>query len=180
MPAPLFFPKGFVFMKHTTLCYIEKDGKYLMLHRVKKKNDVNHDKWIGIGGHIESGETVDECILRETKEETGLTLTSFRKCGEILFDSAPWPEEMMHLYYTDDFTGELTDCDEGELVWLEKEKLRELPAWEGDFIFLDLMERNVPYFYLELHYNGEVLDRAILNSVPLPLPGWKEALDKLY
>lgn len=88
-------------MKHTTLCYIEKDGKYLMLHRVKKQHDVNHDKWIGIGGHIEPNETADECILREAREETGLTLTSFIKCGEILFDSAPWPEEMMHLYYAD-------------------------------------------------------------------------------
>ena len=144
-------------MKHTTLCYIEKDGKYLMLHRVKKQHDVNHDKWIGIGGHIEPNETADECILREAMEETGLTLTNFRKCGEILFDSAPWPEEMMHLYYADGVTGKLTDCDEGELVWLDKAKLKELPAWEGDFIFLELMERHAPYFELELHITAKRL-----------------------
>ena len=167
-------------MKHTTLCYIEQDGKYLMLHRVKKQHDVNHDKWIGIGGHIEPNETADECILREAREETGLTLTSFRKCGEILFDSAPWPEEMMHLYYADGLTGKLTDCDEGELVWLDKAKLKELPAWEGDFIFLELMERHAPYFELELHYNGERLDCAILNGAPLPLPNWRDAIDALY
>lgn len=167
-------------MKHTTLCYIEKDGKYLMLHRVKKQHDVNHDKWIGVGGHIEPNETADECILREAREETGLTLTSFIKCGEILFDSAPWPEEMMHLYYADGFTGKLTDCDEGELVWLDKAKLKELPAWEGDFIFLELMERHAPYFELELHYNGETLDRAILNGTPLPLPNWRDSIDTLY
>ena len=164
----------------STLCYIEKDGKYLMLHRVKKQHDVNHDKWIGIGGHIEPNETADECILREAREEPGLTLTSFIKCGEILFDSAPWPEEMMHLYYADGFTGKLTDCDEGELVWLDKAKLKELPAWEGDFIFLELMERRAPYFELELHYNGETLDRAILNGTPLPLPNWRDAIDTLY
>ncbi len=167
-------------MKHTTLCYIEKDGKYLMLHRVKKQHDVNRDKWIGIGGHIEPNETADECILREAREETGLTLTSFIKCGEILFDSAPWPEEMMHLYYADGFTGELTDCNEGELVWLDKARLKELPAWEGDFIFLELMERRAPYFEMELHYNGEKLDRAILNGAPLPLPNWRDAIDALY
>ena len=108
------------------------------------------------------------------------TLTSFCKCGEILFDSAPWPEEMMHLYYADGFTGKLTDCDEGELVWLDKAKLKELPAWEGDFIFLELMERHAPYFELELHYNGETLDRAILNGTPLPLPNWRDAIDALY
>ena len=118
--------------------------------------------------------------MREAREETGLTLTNFRKCGEILFDSAPWPEEMMHLYYADGFTGELTDCNEGELVWLDKARLKELPAWEGDFIFLELMERHAPYFELELHYNGERLDRAILNGTPLPLPNWRDAIDALY
>ena len=168
-------------MRYTTLCYLENPaGEYLMLHRVKKENDCNRDKWIGIGGKFLDGESPEECNAREVLEETGLTLTSFRKCGEILFDSAPWPEEMMHLYYADGFTGKLTDCDEGELVWLDKAKLKELPAWEGDFIFLELMERRAAYFELELHYNGERLDRAILNGAPLPLPNWRDAIDALY
>lgn len=151
-------------MKHTTLCYIEKDGKYLMLHRVKKENDANRDKWIGIGGHVDDGETFDECILRETLEETGLTLTKMRKCGEILFDCPPYPLEMMHLYHATDFEGEFSDCDEGELEWLDKKELRNIPMWEGDFIFLDLMEKNVPYFRLDLHYDGDILTSAVLDG----------------
>lgn len=163
-------------MKRTTLCYIEQNGKYLMLHRVKKQHDVNHDKWIGIGGHIEPGETPLECILREAREETGLTLTALRPCGEILFEAEPWPQETMYLYHADGFSGTLCDCDEGELVWLDKAKLKGLPAWEGDFIFLELMERRAPYFKLELHYTGERLDRAVINGKPLPLPDWRSAL----
>src|SRR5574344_1376615 len=163
-------------MERTTLCYIEKDNKYLMLHRVKKAHDVNRDKWIGVGGHIENGETPEQCVLREVKEETGLSLIGYRACGEILFSALPWPEETMYLYHADSFTGELISCDEGELVWLDKERLRALPAWEGDFIFLELMERRAPYFKLELHYNGDRLDSAILNSRPLPLPDWRKGL----
>lgn len=154
-------------MKHTTLCYIEKDEKYLMLHRTKKEHDPNEGKWIGVGGHVEVGETVEDCLFREVREETGLTLTSFRACGEILFDCPPYPEEMMHLYHADGFAGELIECDEGELVWLEKTKLRELPAWEGDLIFLDLMEKKHPFFRLDLHYDGDKLVSTVLDGKEL-------------
>lgn len=166
-------------MKETTLCYIEKDGKYLMLHRVKKKADVNKDKWIGIGGHLEEGETPEACLLREVKEETGLSLTQYRFCGDILFSCSPYPTETMYLYHAAGFEGTLTDCDEGELCWLEKEKLHALPAWEGDFIFLRLMEKQVPPFHLELYYNGNTLARALLDGTPLPLPGWEEVVEKI-
>lgn len=166
-------------MRETTLCYIEKDGKYLMLHRVKKAADVNKDKWIGIGGHLEEGETPEECLLREVKEETGLTLTQYRFCGDILFSYPPYPAETMYLYHAAGFEGNLTDCDEGDLCWLEKEKLHTLPAWEGDFVFLRLMEQRVPPFHLELYYSGNTLSHALLNGTPLPLPGWEEVIEKL-
>ncbi len=164
-------------METTTLCYIERAGQYLMLHRVKKECDVNRDKWVGIGGHIEPGETPEQCLLREVRQETGLTLTRYRACGEICFESAPWPPELMYLYHADGFKGELLTCDEGELVWLDRAVLRSLPAWEGDFIFLELMERRVPYFRLSLHYGGERLDRAVLDGRSLPLPDWRGGLE---
>ena len=115
----------------TTLCYIEKDGKYLMLHRVKKENDINRDKWIGVGGKLEQDESPEECLLRETYEETGLTLTDYRLRGVITFVSDRWDTEHMFLYKADDFTGELKECDEGELVWVDKEDILSLSLGGG-------------------------------------------------
>ena len=151
-------------MKQTTLCYIEQDGCYLMLHRVKKENDENKDKWIGIGGKFEDKESPEDCVLREALEETGLTLTSYRYRGLVTFVSDRWPTEYMHLFHADGFHGELKTCDEGDLQWLPKEQLYSLPMWEGDRIFLDLLEQDVPFFSLKLVYEGETLVEAVLNG----------------
>lgn len=148
----------------TTLCYIEKDDKYLMLHRVKKQKDVNKDKWIGIGGHFEAGESPEECLLREVKEETGLTLTGFSFRGIVTFSAAPWPTEYMCLYTAKQFEGTLTECDEGTLEWVEKEELMNLNLWEGDRIFLRLLMENAPFFSLKLSYDGDELTEAVLNG----------------
>ena len=154
-------------MKQTTLCYIERDGQYLMLHRVKKEQDENRDKWIGIGGKFEDRESPEDCLLREVREETGLTLNSWRYCGIITFVSDRWPTEYMHLFHTEDFCGELIDCDEGVLTWIGKEELLKLPMWEGDRIFLKLMDQRVPFFSLKLVYEGETLVCARLNGRPM-------------
>ncbi|MBQ5749307.1 MAG: 8-oxo-dGTP diphosphatase [Oscillospiraceae bacterium] len=154
-------------MKQTTLCYLEQDGQYLMLHRVKKENDANRDKWIGIGGKFEDKESPEDCALREVREETGLTLTDYRYCGIITFVSDRWPTEYMHLFHATGFTGNLRDCDEGTLEWISREHLHSLPQWEGDRIFLRLMEQNVPFFSLKLVYCGEKLEQAILNGEPM-------------
>ena len=153
-------------MVHTTLCYIEKDDKYLMLHRTKKENDINEGKWIGIGGKFEAGESAEQCVLREVKEETGLTLTKYSYRAEILFCPGTPIEETMHLFTATDFEGNLNkDCPEGELCWLEKEKLLNLPHWEGDKIFLNLIQNpNHPFFKLTLCYEGSKLTQAILNG----------------
>ena len=151
-------------MKQTTLCYIEQDGCYLMLHRVKKENDENKDKWIGIGGKFEDKESPEDCVLREALEETGLTLTSYRYRGLVTFVSDRWPTEYMHLFHADGFSGQLKNCDEGNLQWLPKEQLYSLPMWEGDRIFLDLLEQDVPFFSLKLVYEGETLVEAVLNG----------------
>jgi len=148
----------------TTLCYIEKDNQYLMLHRTKKKNDPSKDLWMGVGGHFEYGESPDDCVLREVKEETGLTLTSYRLCGIISFSEGNW-FEYMFLYHADSFTGELTDCSEGELLWVDKNKaVNELTSWEGDKIFLRLMQENHSCFSLKLHYENKKLQSAVLNG----------------
>jgi len=151
-------------MLQTTLCYIEQDGQYLMLHRVKKSHDVNHDKWIGVGGKCEPGETPEQCLLREVREETGLTLTDWRYCGVVTFHSDEWPSEAMHLYHATGFTGTMIPCDEGELVWVPIPRLPELTAWEGDRIFLDLMAQRVPFFALTLRYRGDTLTSAVLDG----------------
>lgn len=151
-------------MINTTLCYIEKDGKYLMLHRVKKKNDVNHDKYIGIGGKFLEGETPLECALRETNEETGLDVLNYTYRGIVYFSCPPYPDEVMHLFTATEFKGELIECDEGNLEWIEKDRLKSLPLWEGDFIFLELLEENAPFFELKLNYQKDSLVSAILNG----------------
>lgn len=152
----------------TTLCYIEKDNQYLMLHRVKKEKDVNRDKWIGVGGHFEPEESPEECLLREVKEETGLTLTSWKFCGIVTFVATQWDTvEYMCLYKADGFTGELTDCNEGNLVWVDKNKVYDLPIWEGDKIFFRLMEEREEFFSLKLCYDGDVLVEAVLDGVAL-------------
>ena len=155
-------------MINTTLCYIEKDDDYLMLHRVKKKNDVNHDKWIGIGGKFELGESPEDCLLREAREETGLTLTRWQYRGIVTFVSDQCEEkEYMHLFTADGFEGTIKDCEEGNLEWIAKEKLFQLPIWEGDKIFLHLLEENAPFFSLKLVYNGDRLTEAVLNGHPV-------------
>ena len=153
-------------MKNTTLCYIEKDGCYLLLHRIKKENDLNKDKWIGIGGKFEENESPEECLLREVKEETGLTLLDYRYCGIVTFVSDLWEGEYMHLYHATDFTGDLIDCDEGKLEWVDKAFFASLRQWEGDKIFLKLMEDRVPFFSLKLSYQGDRLIYKALNGAP--------------
>ena len=155
-------------MIQSTLCYIENDrDQYLMLHRVKKENDANHDKWIGIGGKFEDGESPEECVCRETLEETGLTLTEYRYRGLVTFVSDRWETEYMHLFTATGYTGTLRECDEGVLEWIGKADLMALPHWEGDRIFLDLLDRDVPFFSLKLRYEGETLRQAVLNGEEL-------------
>ena len=152
-------------MRNTTLCYLERDGCYLMLHRIKKENDLNRDKWIGIGGKFEEGESPENCLLREVREETGLTLDSWRYCGIVTFVSDEWGTEYMHLFHSEDFHGSLRECDEGSLEWIEKSALASLPdLWEGDRIFLRMMENNEPFFSLKLCYRGDLLTGAELDG----------------
>ena len=157
-------------MRRTTLCYIERGGAYLMLHRTKKENDANRDKWIGVGGGIEDGETPDECLLREVWEETGLTLSAYRRRGVIDFASDCWEDEEMHLYTAEISDGALPHaCAEGDLEWVAKDRISELPIWAGDKIFLRLLQEDAPFFSLRLEYRGETLARALLNGAELRL-----------
>lgn len=151
-------------MKNTSLCYIEKDGQYLMLHRVKKQQDANAGKWIGIGGKFESNESPDQCMLREVHEETGLTLTRWTARGIVTFVSDQWETEYMHLFTADGFIGEIGDCDEGELAWVPKSDITALPIWEGDKIFLRLLSEGTSFFLLRLAYQGDTLVSAQLNG----------------
>lgn len=151
-------------MELTTLCYIEKDESYLMLHRVSKKHDVNKDKWIGVGGHFEQGESPEDCLLREVKEETGLTLKSYRFRGILTFNFNDNESEYICLYTADEFEGELRDCDEGTLEWVPKRELHNLNLWEGDKIFFNLLNQDVPFFSLKLQYQGDILIGYELNG----------------
>ena len=155
-------------MINTTLCHIEKDGKYLMLHRIKKQNDLNKDKWVGIGGKFEETESPEQCNLREVFEETGLKLNNAKYRGVVTFVSDLWESELMHIFTASDFSGEIRECDEGELVWVEKNNIYSLPIWEGDKIFLRLIENeNRPFLSLRLQYVGEKLISAELNGKDL-------------
>lgn len=154
---------------NTSLCYIEREGKYLMLHRTKKQNDPNQNKWIGIGGKFEEGESPEDCVLREVREETGLTLTDYRFRGVVTFASDQYPTEYMYLFTATGFVGELTPCDEGELAWIEKERIETLPLWEGDRVFLRLLAAGQPFFSLKLVYCGDALKNAVLDGKELIL-----------
>lgn len=150
-------------MLNTTLCYIERDGRYLMIHRIKKENDLNRDKWIGIGGKFEAGESPYDCARREIREETGLSATSLTYKGIVTFVSDEYGTEYMHLFKVTEFEGELShQCDEGVLEWIERERIHTLPQWEGDKYFLELLDPIVPFFSLKLVYRG---DRLISHEI---------------
>lgn len=162
--SALNYKKGKIIMSSlSTLCYIEKDGKYLMLHRTVKENDVNKDKWIGVGGHFEKDESPEECLLREVKEETGYTLTSYRFRGLVTFISGNGVTEYMSLFTADGFEGEQIECDEGELEWVEKDRIESLNIWEGDKIFFRLLSEREDFFSLKLVYDG--CDRLVSASL---------------
>lgn len=155
----------------STLCYIEKNHKYLMLHRTVKKNDVNKDKWIGVGGHFEKDESPEECLLREVKEETGYTLTSYRYRGLVTFVSGKGQTEYMSLFTADGFEGEPIVCDEGELVWVDIDEIENLNIWEGDKIFFRLLAENREFFSLKLVYDAE--DQLIEAALDGKAYQWK-------
>ena len=151
-------------MINSTLCYIEQDGKYLMLHRTMKQNDANEDKWIGVGGRIEDKESPNECVLREVKEETGVTLTDYKYRGLVTFVSDKWDTEYMHLFTADGYSGQIVyDCDEGVLEWVSKEKVTSLPIWEGDKLFLELLDKENRFFSLKLVYECDKLVESVLE-----------------
>jgi len=159
-------------MKLTTLCYIEREHQYLMLHRVSEKNDANRDKWIGVGGHFEDGESPEDCVLREVREETGLTLTDYRFRGLVTFVSDEWPTEYMHLFTAAGYEGTLCDCDEGVLEWIDRDRLLSLTLWEGDRLFLRLLDSGEPFFSLKLVYHGDHLEKAVLNGREWAKEAW--------
>lgn len=156
--------------KISTLCYIIRDDEVLMLHRTVKKNDINHDKWIGVGGHFEHGESPEDCVLREVREETGYTLTSYKFRGIVTFVYGEDTVEYMHLYTADGFQGEPVECDEGVLEWVPRNQIMDLELWEGDRIFLKLLEDGEDFFSLKLVYNtDDGLEQAVLNGRALEL-----------
>lgn len=154
-------------MKNTTLCYIERGDEYLMLHRIKKENDENKDKWIGVGGKFEDRESPEDCVLREVREETGLTLTKYQYRGIVTFVSDRYETEYMHLFTATEFEGKMIECDEGELEWIGRDALYQLTLWEGDKIFLRLLRENRPFFSLKLCYEGDVLKKAVLDGTQI-------------
>ncbi len=151
-------------MINTTLCYIEKNDKYLMLHRTKKENDLNEGKWIGVGGKFEKDETPEECLLREVFEETGLTLTKYRLRAVITFISNEWKTEYMYLFTASEFSGELSECDEGELKWVDKKDILKLNIWEGDRIFLKKLIEENNFFTLKVVYEGDTLVESAVED----------------
>ena len=153
-------------MRNTTLCYIHHEGKTLLLHRVKKENDLNKDKWIGVGGGFEDKESPEDCLIREVYEETGLTLTRYAYRGIVTFVSDLWETEYMHLFTADGFTGTIKECDEGHLEWVDDGVVPTLPTWAGDRIFMQLLAENRPFFSLKLTYTGETLTGAVLDGIP--------------
>lgn len=152
-------------MKLSTLCYLEQNGRYLMMHRVRKKNDINKGKWIGVGGKFEENESPEECMLREVKEETGYTLKSFRFRGIVTFVSDEAETEYMFLFTSSSFAGDYVPCEEGDLEWVEKESVLDLELWEGDRIFLRLLMENKGLFFLKLCYEGEKLASTKLTEL---------------
>ena len=150
----------------TTLCYLEKDGCYLMMHRIKKKHDINHDKWVGVGGHFEKDESPEECLFREVREETNLVLDAYKLRGIITFMSDKCQTEYMFLYTSSSFHGKIGQCDEGVLAWVKKEMVYALPLWEGDRIFFRLLEKTEDVFSLKLRYEGNVLVERAMNGKP--------------
>lgn len=158
--------------KNTTLCYLEKENCWLMMHRIKKKNDANQDKWVGVGGKFEEGESPEDCLLREVREETGLTLTNYQFRGVVTFVSDRWPTEYMHLFSATEWQGKMIDgdaCVEGKLEWIPKKQVYDLPIWQGDKVFLRLLEQQKTFFSLKLVYKGEALVKAVLDGKELPL-----------
>lgn len=156
-------------MKNTTVCYLERGTQYLLLHRTKKENDENAGKWIGVGGKCEENESPEDCMLREVREETGLSVTQHRLRGVITFVSDAWEGQYMYLFTASKWHGALTDCDEGELAWVERTGMLHLPLWEGDRIFLALLAEERPFFSLKLVYQGDSLQQAVLDGTPLTL-----------
>ena len=150
-------------MKNTTLCYIENDGKYLLLHRTKKKNDGNQGKYMGVGGHFEENESPFDCVIREVKEETGLDIAPKYR-GIVTFVSNKYETEQMHLFTSTEFYGDICQCDEGDLYWINKNDIRNLPMWEGDYIFLDLLEKRTDFFSLKLSYIGDILTEIYIDN----------------
>ena len=146
------------------VCYIEKDNKYLMLHRTKKKNDINKDKWLGIGGKFEEGESPEECIVREVTEETGLKLNSYKLRTIVTYVSTNWETEYMYVFTSNDFTGDLIECDEGDLQWIDKIEVTKLNTWEGDKIFVEKLQNDSRFFTVKFEYDGDKLVKYNLKE----------------
>ena len=148
----------------STVCYIEKEGKYLMLHRTKKQNDINKEKWLGIGGKFEDKESPEACTIREVKEETGLTLNTYNLRCVVTYVSTNWETEYMYVFTSTDFTGELIDCNEGDLQWIPKDEVIKLNTWEGDKIFVEKIQNDNTFFTIKFNYDGEKLIKYDLNE----------------
>lgn len=160
-------------MRMTTLCYLEREGSYLMLHRVKKLHDDSRNKWIGVGGKFEADESPEDCMLREVKEETGLTVTKWKYHGLVTFVSDVAQSDYMHLFSATEWSGQLHACEEGELQWVPKAELGQLALWEGDRVFLALMQQQRPFFSLKLTYKGDSLTQAVLDGMEIAVDKYR-------